>query len=145
MNTRTEQPHLKLVTVVIVVLVIAILLGIVIGSHDYFMLTTDLHDYWTLIFVVLFVALILYVAFLQHFTWEIALLICYLGILFRPLGFDVGPTEVTCGLGGLLAVMTSWRKLPWMRSSNCMQRDSTRRRVAVCAPGAGGFARQCPE
>lgn len=112
MNTRIEQPAFRIVAAIAVTLLVAILLGVVIGTHDYFVLTTDLHDYWTLIFILLFIAVVLYVAFLQHFTWEIALLICYLGILFRPIGFDFGPTELTCGLGGLLAVMTFWQRLP---------------------------------
>jgi len=112
MNPRIEQSTVVMVATIIGGLLIAALLGVVIGTHDYFLLTTDLRDYWTLISILSFILVILYVAFLQHYTWEIALLICYLGILFRPIGFDFGPIELTCGLGGLLAVMTFWQKLP---------------------------------
>jgi O-antigen ligase len=112
LNLRIEQTNWTLVVTVIGACLVAILLGIVIGTHDYFILTTDLHDYWTLIAILLVVAIIMYVASLQHFTWQMALLICYLGILVRPIGFDMGPIEFTCGLGGLLAIMTFWRHLP---------------------------------
>ena len=110
MNSRIKQLNVQIVATVAIGLLLAVVLGVVIGNHDYYLLTTDLHDYWTLIFAVTFVGVILYVGFLQHFTWEMALLLCYLGILFRPLGFDIGPTELTCALGGLLALMSFWQR-----------------------------------
>jgi len=123
MNTRLEQTNWTVVVTVIVGFLGAILLGITIGTHDYFVLTTDLRDYWTLIGVVVVVATIMYVAFLQHFTWQTALLVCYAGIFFRPVGFDFGPTEVTCGLGFVVALLTAWQKRSQRRTGMLQHRS----------------------
>jgi hypothetical protein len=94
----------------------AILLGVAIGAHDSYILTTDLHDYWVPISIVLIVGLIGYVTFLQYYTWQIAFLICYTGLVLRPVGFDFGPMEMTCGLGFVLALLTGWQRLPQQRT-----------------------------
>ncbi|MGI8820710.1 MAG: O-antigen ligase family protein [Chthoniobacterales bacterium] len=53
---------------------------------------------------------VVYVLYLSRFTWQIALLLCNLGLLYRPAGFEVGSTEVTCALGAALIVLTIWKK-----------------------------------
>jgi hypothetical protein len=110
MNVRLEQTNWTIVGTILSAFLMAILLGVAIGTRDSAILTTDLHDYWVPLFILLIIALISYVVFLQHYTWQLALLICYLGLLFRPLGFDVGPIEFTCGLGGMLGLLTAWQR-----------------------------------
>jgi O-antigen ligase len=117
MNLRIEQTNWALVAAAVGGFLFAILLGITIGSRDYLVLTTDLRDYWVPLSILLIIGLIAYVAFLQHYTWQIALLICYLGLVFRPLGFDLGPTEFTCWLGAFLAVITGWQKRPEQKAA----------------------------
>lgn len=59
---------------------------------------------------VIIIAGLVYVVFLSRFTWQISLFFCYLALSFRPLGFAFSATEITCGLGALLAVITFWQK-----------------------------------
>ncbi len=63
-----------------------------------------------LILGAVFAGVLCYVVFLKEYTWHFALLICFVGLVFRPVGFDFGPMEISCGLGFLLLLSTGWIK-----------------------------------
>lgn len=65
---------------------------------------------------VIIIAGLVYVVFLSRFTWQISLFFCYLALSFRPLGFEFSATEITCGLGLVLAAVTFWQKRPLKRT-----------------------------
>lgn len=102
MNLRVEQINWHLLGATIGGFVLATFLGVTIASNDYV----------TLIYVATFLGIVAYVAYFQKYTWHIALLLCYLGLFFWPTGFRFGATELTLGLGVLLAITTGWQKRP---------------------------------
>jgi O-antigen ligase len=101
-NANLERINWALAGVTLAGLVLATFLAISIGSGGYL----------TLICFAAFLGFLTYVIYFQKYTWQIALLICYTGLFFWPLGFRVGSTELTCGLGFLLAVTTGWQRRP---------------------------------
>ena len=101
-NANIERINWSLVGVMVGGLVLATFLAISIGSGGYL----------TVVCLAAFLAFVAYIIYFQKYTWQIALLICYTGLFFWPLGFRVGSTELTCGLAVLLAITTAWQKLP---------------------------------
>jgi len=101
-NANIERINWGLAGVTLAGLVLATFVAISIGSAGYF----------TLVCLAAFVGFIAYIIYFQKYTWQIALLICYTGLFFWPLGFRVGSTELTCGMAVLLAITTAWQKRP---------------------------------
>ena len=86
--------------VVIVFTILSVFLGALIGQ-------TDIID---LLAVSLVAAILVYFVWLSQFTWQIALLVCYVGLMYRPIGFQFSSVEITFGLGLLLLATVSWQK-----------------------------------
>jgi O-antigen ligase len=99
-NNAIERINWGLAGVAVAGLVLATFVAISIGNSDYL----------TLACLAAVLGLVAYIVFFQRYTWQIALLICYTGLFFWPLGFRIGATELTCGLAVLLAVITGWQK-----------------------------------
>src|SRR6202171_4800713 len=101
-NANIERINWGLAGVTLAGLWLATFVAISIGSAGYF----------TLVCLAAFVGFIAYIIYFQKYTWQIALLICYTGLFFWPLGFRVGSTELTCGMAVLLAITTAWSTAP---------------------------------
>ena len=114
-NAHIERINWFLIGVTVAGLVFATFLAISIGSGGYL----------TLACLAAVLGLAAYIVFFQTHTWQIALLLCYLGLFFWPLGFRVGPTELTAGMGVLLAVTTGWQKRPVERAGILKHRSFT--------------------
>ena len=99
-NATIERINWGLAGVTLAGLVLATFIAISIGSGGYV----------TLVCLAAFLGFVTYIIYFQKYTWQIALLICYTGLFFWPVGFRLGPTELTSGLGVLLAVTTGWQK-----------------------------------
>ncbi len=99
-NANIERMNWAPIGVMVAGLVFATFVAFSIGSGGYL----------TLVCLAAFLGFVAYIIYFQKYTWQIALLICYTGLFFWPLGFRVGPTELTCGLAVLLAVTTGWQK-----------------------------------
>lgn len=84
----------------------AIVLGFQIGSGE-----LDL-----LLLITAAILLTAHIIYFSRFTWQIALLLCYSGFTYRPVGFEFSGLELTCGLGALLAGITFWQKRPSQRT-----------------------------
>src|SRR5437588_5962862 len=110
MSIRADQIRWPIVIAMILGCVLAVYLGLQIGEENY---TAGLY-------IVSILCLIVYVGYLQRYTWQIALLICYIGFFYRPFGFDFGPTEVTCSLAVLLVLVTWWQK-PHLRKAGLLK------------------------
>jgi hypothetical protein len=100
MPSQTLRINWPVAVATICGLVLALSVGVMVGQNNYLLL----------VLVLMILGLLGYVTLLQEHTWQIALLICFIGVVFRPLGFDFGPMELSCGLGALLALTTGWRK-----------------------------------
>lgn len=100
MTFHTDQIRLALLAATMLGCVLAAYLGLQIAQESYI----------TGVYIAAIIGLFVYVSQLQKYTWQIALLICYVGLQYRPFGFDFGPTEVTCGLAALLILVTWWQK-----------------------------------
>src|ERR1043165_3102400 len=86
--------------VVIVFTILSVFLGALIGQTDII----------GLLAVSLVAAILVYFVWLSQFTWQIALLVCYVGLMYRPIGFQFSSVEITFGLGLLLLATVSWQK-----------------------------------
>jgi hypothetical protein len=102
MNYRLEQTNWTALVAATLGLLFAVYLAAAIGSSDYL----------ALLCLAAFLGFVAYITYFRKYTWQIALLLCYLGLFFWPLGFRVGATELTSGLGVLLAITTAWQKRP---------------------------------
>jgi O-Antigen ligase len=100
MAFRADQIKWTLATAVMLGCILAMYLGLQIAHSNYI----------TGVYIAAIAGLVAYVGHFQRYTWQIALLICYIGLQYRPFGFDFGPTEVTCGLAILLVLLTWWQK-----------------------------------
>jgi len=105
MNHRLEQTNWTALVVTTFGLLLAVYLAATIASGGYV----------SLFFLTVGLGFLAYVIYFQKYTWQIALLICYTGLFFWPAGFRIGSTELTAGLGVLLAVTTGWQKQPMER------------------------------
>src|ERR1700726_55296 len=54
--------------------------------------------------------LIGYLLILRHFTWQLAVLLCFLDFFLEPLGFRFGALELSCLLGFGLFFVQIWQK-----------------------------------
>jgi O-Antigen ligase len=54
--------------------------------------------------------LIGYLLILRHFTWQLAVLLCFLDFFLEPLSFRFGALELSCLLGFGLFVVQMWQK-----------------------------------
>ncbi|MGI9241721.1 MAG: hypothetical protein ACR2RV_13045, partial [Verrucomicrobiales bacterium] len=78
-----------------VALLLALILGVQLGSGDY-----ESASIWLVIALV-----ILYVTHLHHYTWQIIVFNVFLGFTFRPAGFAIDSQHIGLALGGLLALL----------------------------------------
>ena len=99
-NAHIERINWALIGVTVAGLVFATFVAISIGSGGYL----------TLACLAAFLAFVAYITYFRKYTWQVALLLCYMGLFFWPLGFRIGPTELTSALAVLLAVTTAWQK-----------------------------------
>jgi hypothetical protein len=60
--------------------------------------------------ILLFGGLIGYLLILRRFTWQLALLLCFLDLDLEPLSFRFGALELSCLLGFVLVVVQMWQK-----------------------------------
>ena len=102
MISRVEQTNWVLAWTIFLGFLLAIFLGVTIASSE-----DPVFAYITAFF-----CFIVYIAYFKKFTWQIALLLCYIGLTYRPFGFEFTSLELTCGLLGLLAAVTVWQKRP---------------------------------
>jgi O-Antigen ligase len=51
-----------------------------------------------------------YLLIFHHFTWQLAVLLCFLDFYLEPLGFRFGALELSCLLGFALFVVQIWQK-----------------------------------
>jgi O-Antigen ligase len=63
-----------------------------------------------LIALVLGVSLVGYLVIGRHFTWQFALLLCFLDFYFEPFGFRLADPELCCLLGFGLVAVQIWQK-----------------------------------
>jgi hypothetical protein len=97
----TGDPVATRGTLAAVGIVTAIALGLAIGSGNLLLGAA-------LVFASLG---LVYMLFVRHNTWQLALLICYLQFAIEP-GFKMGPTELTGALGIGLVLIQLWYKRP---------------------------------
>jgi O-antigen ligase len=114
-NAHIERINWPIVGVMTAGLLFAAFVAFSIGSGGYL----------TLVCLAAFLGFVAYIVSLRNYTWQIALLICYLGLFFWPLGFRVGPTELTSGLAVLLAIATGWQRRPAERVGILKHRSFT--------------------
>jgi hypothetical protein len=100
MYDRDTQIRWPLAAATTIGFILAIFVGATIANSDYLIL----------IFVGTLIILVAYVVHFQRYTWQIALLTCYLGLSFRPAGFQFSSLELTAGLGLWVIAATIWQK-----------------------------------
>src|SRR4051794_31667445 len=102
----TRKLNLPLLAVALLGLFVALYIGVLIGEAAYVGLTV----------ITAIIGVVASLTFLQGYTWQIALGMCYVGLIFRPLGFDFGPMELSCSLGLLFLFVTGWQNKPSHKS-----------------------------
>lgn len=102
MNRSLEQlkEQITKVTVRVIGIGLALVFGLAAGSGNFMQVGK----------LCFLIAAILYVLFIQEFTWKIVFFVCTLGLNFAPAGFLFGSGEIMCGLLFCLFVATWWRK-----------------------------------
>ncbi len=98
--SEATTANLKIPLAIGVALMIALLMGSLIGSEDL----------KTLALIWGAGGAIVWVVYLYQFTWPIALLLCYVGLNYSPTGFQMGAIHVTAGMGMTLAAIFGWQK-----------------------------------
>lgn len=98
--TNLSGPRLQSAIAISVGCIVAVFLGIVIGGGNF--------D--TLARVVAIAVLLLYLLFWQKYSWKIGLTICLLDFSYFGLGFQIGGTDQSMLLAGILIIVTCWRK-----------------------------------
>lgn len=92
--------------VIVLALLVAVFFGLQIGSNELNLLLLTSGA----------LALLAHVLYFSRFTWQIALLFCYLGLSYRPWGFQFSGAHLSYALGALLAGITFWQKRPAERT-----------------------------
>lgn len=86
---------MTVIIVMAVALLLALILGVQLGSGDY-----QSASIWLVIGLV-----IVYVTHLHHYTWQIVIFSVFLGFTYRPAGFAMDAQHIGLALGGLLAIL----------------------------------------
>ena len=92
--------NLALVGIAFLGLILAVLIGSLIGNNEpkQLLLFTGV------------AAGVLFVIRLYRYVWQMSLLLVFVSFSVRPTSFAFGPLELSCGLGFALAVMFFWQK-----------------------------------
>src|SRR5258708_4496458 len=104
-------------------LLLALFIGYLIGNSDVLCLLA----------VAIVLVLVFSITVLSQYIWQIALIVCFTGFFYRPLGFSIGPTELTCGLATLSIISYGWQKERWEKIGVLKQQSFSLLRLSLFA------------